>query len=92
MKKTSLIVGGTKGIGSVITKRLLQRGDKIFTLSRLKSKKSNHINCDLSLEIDKKYLKDKLKNKKIDNLVFSQRYRGSVTNMDLKRKSFVLKK
>ncbi len=84
MKKTSLIVGGTKGIGSVITKRLLQRGDKIFTLSRLKSKKSNHINCDLSLEIDKKYLKDKLKNKKIDNLVFSQRYRGSVTNMDLK--------
>tara|TARA_Y100000389_G_C17434524_1_gene504678 strand:+ start:502 stop:1209 length:708 start_codon:yes stop_codon:yes gene_type:complete len=84
MKKISLIVGGTKGIGSVISKKLFKRGDKIFTLSRLASKKKNHIECDLSIDIDQKFLINKFKNLKIDNLIFSQRYRGSVANMDLK--------
>lgn len=84
MKKISLIVGGTKGIGSVISKKLSKRGDKIFTLSRLASKKKNHIECDLSIDIDQKFLINKFKNLKIDNLIFSQRYRGSVANMDLK--------
>jgi short-subunit dehydrogenase len=84
MKKISLIIGGTKGIGSVISKKLAKRGDEVFTLSRSEYKKKNHIVCDLSSEIDEKYLISKFKNKKIDNLIFSQRYRGSVPNMDLK--------
>ena len=39
MKKISLVVGGTKGIGKVIVKKLKKRGDKIYTLSRSKEKK-----------------------------------------------------
>ncbi len=84
MKKTSLIVGGTKGIGSVILNKLKKRGDKIFTLSRSKLKKSNHLVCDMSLDLDEKYLINFFKNNKIDNLIFSQRYRGTVANMDQK--------
>lgn len=84
MKKISLIIGGTKGIGSLILKKLAKRGDEIFTLSRSEYKRKNHIVCDLSTEINEKHLKSKFKNKKIDNLIFSQRYRGSVPYMDLK--------
>ena len=84
MKKISLIIGGTKGIGSVILNKLKKRGDKIFTLSRSKLKKSNHLVCDMSLDLDEKYLINFFKNNKIDNLIFSQRYRGLVPNMDQK--------
>ena len=84
MKKTSLIIGGTKGIGSVISKKLKKRGDKILTLSRSKLKKSNHLICDMSLDIDEKYFIKFIKKRKIDNVIFSQRYRGSVPNMDSK--------
>ncbi len=84
MKKTSLIIGGTKGIGSVILKKLKKRGDKILTLSRSKLKKSNHLICDMSLDIDEKYIIKFIKKSKIDNVIFSQRYRGSVPNMDSK--------
>ena len=34
MKKTSIIIGGTKGIGSVISKHLKLRGDLTYTVSR----------------------------------------------------------
>lgn len=77
-KKNSLIVGGSKGIGSVIASILKKRGDSIFILSRNRIKNSNHIQADL---LDKKALKIKLlqkfKKKKIDNIIFSQRYRGT---------------
>ena len=36
MKKTSIIIGGTKGIGSVISKSLKKRGDLTFIISRNK--------------------------------------------------------
>ena len=56
-KKNSLIVGGSKGIGSVIASILKKRGDSIFILSRNRIKNSNHIQADL---LDKKALKIKL--------------------------------
>lgn len=76
MVKTSILVGGTKGIGSVIAKKLLDRGDKLFVISRTKKNKSNYIQCDISSSIELLKLKKKIKIQKIDNLIFSQRYRG----------------
>ena len=79
MKNISLVVGGTKGIGSVIATQLKKRGDIVYTLSR-SSRKKNNINIDLSKDknnIDKillHYLKEK--KIKFDNIVFSQRFRG----------------
>ena len=34
MKKTSIVVGGTRGIGKVITEVLKKRGDKVYVVSR----------------------------------------------------------
>ena len=82
MKKISLIIGGTKGIGSVITKTLKKRGDKIITISRSKLKKTNHISLDLNDLVNINSIKKKFFKKKIDNLVFSQRYRGNLKHMD----------
>ena len=39
MKKNSIVIGGTKGIGSVISSTLKKRGDKLFILSRNSKKK-----------------------------------------------------
>ena len=74
MKKISLIIGGTKGIGSVITKTLKKRGDKIITVSRSKLKNTNHISLDLNDLANINSIKQKFFKKKIDNLIFSQRY------------------
>ena len=65
MVKTSILVGGTKGIGSVIAKKLLDRGDKLFVISRTKKNKSNYIQCDISSSIELLKLKKKLKFKKL---------------------------
>ena len=82
MKKISLIIGGTKGIGSVITKTLKKRGDKIITVSRSKLKNTNHISLDLNDLANINSIKQKFFKKKIDNLIFSQRYRGNFKYMD----------
>ena len=37
--KTSIIIGGTKGIGSVITKKLKDRGDKTIIFQEILIKK-----------------------------------------------------
>lgn len=77
-KKNSLIIGGSKGIGSIISKYLRKRGDKIYTISRNSSENKKNIKLDLSNNKSIKYsLRAKLKNIKIDNIIFSQRYRGS---------------
>ncbi|WP_440930962.1 SDR family NAD(P)-dependent oxidoreductase [Candidatus Pelagibacter sp.] len=76
MIKTSILIGGTKGIGSVIAKKLLERGDKLFVISRTKKNKTNYIQSDISSSTDLLNLKKKIKNIKVDNLIFSQRYRG----------------
>lgn len=76
MNKVSLIIGGTHGIGKVIAFYLRQRGDNVYTISR-KSNKNSNFKIDLSLP--EKKLIEILKKKiyfKIDNLIFSQRYRG----------------
>lgn len=74
MKKVSLLIGGTKGIGFEI-KKILNKENKIITINRSSENKDN-IFCDL---LDKKSIKDlvkKLKKYKIKNLIFAQRYRG----------------
>jgi len=73
MKSTSLIIGGTKGIGSVISSSLRKRGDDVYTVSRNKSKYKNHIQCDIAKSC--KCITSAIDN--IDYIVFSQRYRGS---------------
>ena len=77
MKKTSIVVGGTRGIGKVITEVLKKRGDNVYVVSRSSSKSKNHININL---LDPKDINYKIKNffrkKKINNIIFSQRYRG----------------
>ena len=83
MKKISIIIGGTKGIGKEIAKNLLQRGDRVIIIARDIKKKINKIfskaeliSLDLSNPEDISNLRLKIKYKKFDNLVFSQRYRG----------------
>lgn len=76
MNKVTIVIGGTNGIGKIITSYLRQRGDKVYTISR-KSNTNSNFKIDLSMPDDK--LKEILKDKisfKIDNLIFSQRYRG----------------
>ena len=76
--KTSIIIGGTKGIGSVIVKKLKDRGDKTIIFSRNINKKFKSQKLNL---IDKNQIKNtfsnNLKLKRIDNLIFSHRYRGN---------------
>tara|TARA_Y100000816_G_C26050780_1_gene550903 strand:- start:352 stop:1056 length:705 start_codon:yes stop_codon:yes gene_type:complete len=82
MKKTSIVIGGTKGIGSVIAKYLKLRGDITYTVSRNNSNKNYNLRCDIQKDIDLENLKKKFKRKKIDNLIFSQRYRGNDLEQD----------
>ena len=49
MKNYSLIIGGTKGIGSVISSQLKKEGDIVYTLSR-SSRRINNLNIDLSMD------------------------------------------
>ena len=78
MKSVSLIVGGTKGIGLVVADNLRARGDKVYTISRSRFDEKDHFSIDLSKvdELDAKldsYIADI---NGVQNLVFSQRYRG----------------
>ena len=77
----TIIVGGTRGIGKTITKIINKRGDDYVTLSRRK-KIHNHIQFDL-LNFEKS-LNNLNKIKKIDNLIFTQRYRGKNNVEDFK--------
>ena len=78
MKKNTLIFGGTKGIGQVIAKRLKSRGDNVINFARSISENKKNIKIDLSNELS---IANSLKKinyiKKIDNIIFSQRYRGT---------------
>jgi 3-oxoacyl-[acyl-carrier protein] reductase len=69
-KKIALVVGGTRGIGSVITKQLTERGDQTYTASRRNLVDPNHIKVDLPNGID---LSDDIK---LNYLIFAHRYRG----------------
>ena len=74
MKKINLLFGGNRGIGLEIKKIFKKK--KLITINRSKSS-TNNIQCDLlDIESLNKLIK-KLKNFKIENMVFSQRYRGN---------------
>ena len=82
-KKTSLIIGGTKGIGSVIAKKLKLRGDDIYVFSRNGNNRLKNLKLDL---LDKNQIKKifskNFNRKKVDNLIFSHRYRGNNKDED----------
>ena len=88
MKKISIVIGGTKGIGKEIVKDLLDRGDKVIIIARNIQKiskffsKAELISLDLSIPNDISNLSLKIKYKKFDNLIFSQRYRGNNENQE----------
>jgi NAD(P)-dependent dehydrogenase (short-subunit alcohol dehydrogenase family) len=73
---TSIVIGGTRGMGSVIADHLSDRGDMVYTVSRSSSKRENHIKCDISFDCAS--IIDNIDS--IDYLVFSHRYRGSDWN------------
>ena len=74
--KTSLVTGGTRGIGSVVAEVLRDRGDRVITLSRRKKNDENHISVDLSSEKQISQMSKKMGKKRINNLIFCHRYRG----------------
>ena len=74
--KTSLVIGGTHGIGSVVSEVLRDRGDRVITLSRREKSDENHISVDLSSEKQISQMSKKMGKKPINNLIFCHRYRG----------------
>ncbi len=87
-KKLTIVIGGTKGIGKTITQTLRKRGDNVITISRNRKIKNN---ISLDLSCDKEEIKKILSNylnkrkiKKVDNIIFSQRYRGTEIDLDYK--------
>ena len=57
-RKTSIVFGGSRGIGSVISKILKKRGDKLYVVSRRGNNFSNNVNIDL---LDEEDIRQKLK-------------------------------
>ncbi len=69
----SFVIGGTRGIGSVISSQLVERGDLVYTVSKTDYGYDNNIchditnNCDIVFDrVDR-----------VDNIVFAHRYRGN---------------
>jgi len=86
-RNISIIFGGTKGIGKVISKTLSKRGDQVFTASRAKINRNSHLSINLNSKkgiikskINKFFKKEKFK---INNIIFCQKYRGDDINTNL---------
>lgn len=76
MKANSLIFGASKGIGKEIFNHLRKKHNVIGFARNIKNSK-NFISLDLSKHEEiSKIILSKVKYKYIDNIVFSQRYRG----------------
>ena len=73
-----MVVGGTRGIGMVITDKLKAIGDTVYTVSRSSAGDGRHISVDL-LDIKRVELAFSSLGEidTVRNLVFSQRYRGN---------------
>ena len=82
MKKVTLIIGGSRGIGKSIYNLLKKRGDKIFCITRKKNKNKDYIEADIANEQDKIKIRKFFKNKKVNNVIFSQRYRGKESEQE----------
>jgi NAD(P)-dependent dehydrogenase (short-subunit alcohol dehydrogenase family) len=76
MKKT-VIIGGNTGIGKVIYNTLKKRGDIIVKISRTQFNKKNNLSADISSVDGLSKIKKIFYKKKIDNIIFTQRYRGN---------------
>ena len=77
MKKKTLIIGGYRGIGKSIYETIKKRGDIVFCICRSKIKKKNFISADITKKEGINLIKNFFKKEKIDNLIFTQRYRGN---------------
>ena len=77
----TIVFGGTRGIGKIISKTLSERGDLLITASRANLDKKSHLSIDLSLKKSRiksivlKYFKNK--KFKIKNIIFCQKYIGN---------------
>ena len=80
--KTSLVTGGTRGIGSEISEVLRDRGDWVITVSRREINDENHFSVDLSSKKQLSKLSKNIGSTTIDNLVFCHRYRGKSWNKE----------
>ena len=67
--KTSLVTGGTRGIGSEISEVLRDRGDWVITVSRREINDENHFSVDLSSKKQIFELVRNLSSTTIDNTV-----------------------
>ena len=76
MKKT-VIIGGNSGIGKVIFNVIKKRGDKIVKISRTQFNKKNNLSADISSIEGLSKIKKVFYKKKINNIIFTQRYRGN---------------
>jgi NAD(P)-dependent dehydrogenase (short-subunit alcohol dehydrogenase family) len=74
--KLSIVTGGRGGIGSEIIRMLKDRGDTVYSIGRSDAS-SDHIQADLASENGLEKILPTLGRRKVDNLVFSHRYRGS---------------
>jgi len=70
LNKKTLIIGGRRGIGSVIKQVLVDRGDHVYTASRSDLSDANHFKIDLPNKIE---IDDTIK---LNYLIFAHRYRG----------------
>ena len=75
--KTTVIIGGNTGIGKVIYNTLKKRGDKIVKISRTQFNKRDNLAADISSVDGLSKIKKVFYKKKINNIVFTQRYRGN---------------
>ena len=82
MKQISLIIGGSRGIGKSIYETLKKRGDVLYTLSRSSKKSKYSLNIDITKKTDLKSLENFFKKININNLIFTQRYRGNDNNLE----------
>ena len=72
----TLIIGGNRGIGSVIRHRLRHGGHQVYTSSR------NAENCDRHFQNELPNVEGIPKDLKLDNLVFAHRYKGNSATVD----------
>ena len=76
MKKTTLIIGGNRGIGRSIYETLCKRGDDVYCINRSDIKKNKFLQADITTQDGIYFIQKFFKRRKINNLIFTQRYRG----------------
>lgn len=76
MKKTTLIIGGYRGIGRSIYETLCKRGDDVYCINRSDIKKNKFLQADITTKNGIYFIQKFFKRRKINNLIFTQRYRG----------------